>query len=312
MTIVPHPGAFSLAAARLGWSLADTETVTVHGRPLHLLNRTIQPGARLLIYSQDGDTPAQVAALLTARGFGASPITVIERLGSPRERRIDGIASAWVNEKCANLNTVAVECHAGPDALLLPPTPGLPDDAFESDGQLTKREARALTIAALAPLPGQVLWDVGAGSGSVAIEWLRAAPTYRIDDVAAMAFAIERDPHRCSNIARNAAALGTPLLEIVHGEAPEALRALRPPHSIFLGGGITAEGVVDTCWAALKPGGRFVANSVTIEAMGILCRLRERCGGTLTRIAVSRAEPVGNLTTFRPHMDVVQFVAVKV
>ncbi|MFO1156469.1 MAG: precorrin-6y C5,15-methyltransferase (decarboxylating) subunit CbiE [Rhodospirillales bacterium] len=209
MAVIPFPGAFSLATARMLWPLADVACLTVHSRPLASLNLHLHPGARLLVLSRDGETPAQAAALLTARGFGPSVVTVLEHLGGPAERRYDGIAESWSYPHAADLNTLAIECRAGPRPLVLPRTAGLPDALFENDGQLTKREVRAVTIAALAPLPGQVLWDVGAGCGSVAIEWLRAAmPGLRIIGREAQAIAIERDPGRCAAIARNAAALG--------------------------------------------------------------------------------------------------------
>ena len=211
MTVIPVPGAFSLAASRMVWSLADTQTLTVHGRPLDSLNLAIAPNMRLLVLSQHGHTPAQVAALLVDRGFGPSAISVLEHLGGPNERRIDGFAETWSHSSCADLNTLAIECRPGPAAQIYPQAPGLPDEVFESDGQLTKREARAVTIAALAPLPGQTMWDVGAGSGSVAIEWLRSTPGNRpAGRGSARAVAFERDAARCAVIARNAAMLGGP------------------------------------------------------------------------------------------------------
>jgi len=313
MTVIPHPGAYSLAAARMLWPLADVACVTVHGRPLEILNLSIQPGARLLVLSRDGQTPAQAAALLVARGFGPSAITVLEHLGGPRERRLDGIAESWVDPPVAGLNTLAIECRPGPQPRLLPPVPGLPDDVFESDGQLTKREVRAVTLSALAPLPGQTLWDVGAGSGSIAIEWLRSVPRLRLAGGAeATAVAVERDAGRCAAIARNAAALGVPQLRIVHGEAPDALAGLPgPPDVIFLGGGGARPGLLDRCWDLLAPGGRLVANVVTLDAAARLIEFRKRHGGELTRLAVARAEPVGRLSAFRALMEVTQYVAVK-
>lgn len=313
MVVLPHPGAFSLAAARMLWSLADVETVTIHGRPLEVLNLAIQPGARVLALSRDGDTPAQVAELLTRRGFGPSALTALEHLGGPEERRVEGIAETWAHPRCADLNTLAIDCRAGPGARVLPPVPGLPDAVFESDGQLTKREVRAVTVAALAPLPGQVLWDIGAGSGSVAIEWLRAAPACR--DAAgrpARAVAVERHAGRAAMAARNAAALGVPQLEVVPGEAPEALAGLDPgPDTVFVGGGISGDGVLAACWRRLRPGGRLVANAVTLEGETRLVGFRAEHGGDLTRIAVSHAEPVGRLTAFRAAMDVTQYAGVK-
>jgi len=313
MTVIPHPGAYSLAAARMLWPLADVACVTVHGRPLATLHLHLQPGARLLVLSRDGDTPAQVAALLVERGFGPSAITVLEHLVGRAERRLDGTAESWEHARTADLNTLAIECRPGPRPRLLPLVPGLPDEMFESDGQLTKREVRAVTIAALAPLPGQLLWDVGAGSGSVAVEWLRAAPRLRTAGGAeARAVAFERDAARCAAIARNAEALGVPQLEIVHGEAPDVLAGQTgAPDSIFVGGGVARAGMLDRCWDLLSPGGRLVANVVTLDAVARMIEFRKRHGGDLGRLAVARAEPVGRLTAFRALMEVTQYSAVK-
>ncbi len=313
ITVVPYPGAFSFAAARLLWSLADVETLTVHGRALSNLNLVLAPGVRILVLSWNGDTPAAAAALLTERGFGPSAITVFEHLGGPRERRIDATAESWIHPRCADLNTLAVECRVGGGARVLTRVPGLPDDVFESDGQITKREVRAATMAALAPLPGQVLWDVGAGSGSVAIEWLRSVPRYRIGGgAAAAAIAVERDAGRCAAIARNAAALGVPQIEVVHGEAPDVLTGLgRQPNTVFLGGGVAQPGLLDACWSALSAGGRLVANAVTVEGEARLVDFRKHHGGDLVRIAISRAEPVGRLSGFRPLMPVTQYGGTK-
>jgi precorrin-6Y C5,15-methyltransferase (decarboxylating) len=312
MTVIPFPGAFSLAAARMLWPLADVEMLTLHGRPVATLNLAIQPGARLLILSRDGDTPAEVAARLTERGFGPSPITVLEHLGGPDERRLDGIAERWDRPRTEDLNTLAVECRPGPQAKILAPVPGLPDEMFESDGQLTKREVRAVTLSALAPLPGQRLWDIGAGAGSIAIEWLRAVPSYRIaGGREARAVAVECDANRCASVARNAVALGVPHLEVRHGEAPAALADLPAPDAIFIGGGIGHPQVLQTCWDRLTPGGRLVANAVTVESVTKLIEFRARHGGSLSRLAVARAEPIGDLSAFRPLMEVTQLVASK-
>jgi precorrin-6Y C5,15-methyltransferase (decarboxylating) len=312
--VLPQPGAFSLAAARMGWSLADVETLTVHARPVATISRFIQPRQRLLLLSRDGETPAEVAALLRDRGFEDSIMTVWEHLGGPRERRLDGTAAAWPHPSCADLNTIAVDCRAGAQPRLLSNVPGLPDDAFEHDGQLTKREVRAATVAALAPLPGQVLWDIGAGAGSVAIEWLRALPCRRRsgDEREAIAIAVERDANRCTVIARNALALGVPQLRIVRGCAPAVLGELSPPpDTVFIGGGATEPGLLEACWSALRPGGRMVANAVTLEAVARLIEFRLARGGGVTRMAVARAEPVGTLTTFRPLLEITQLAAVK-
>lgn len=317
MTVLPVPGAFSLAAARMVWSLPDIQTLTVHGsgrtRAVDSLILHLAPGARWLVLSRDGATPTEVAALLTANGYGPSVITVLEHLGGVRERRLEGIAETWAHERAADLNTLAVECRAGPTARILSRTPGLADAAYESDGQLTKREVRAVTLAALAPLAGQVLWDVGAGSGSIAIEWLRALPRHRpAGRSEAQAVVVERDPDRCAMIARNAAALGVPQLHIVAGEAPSVLAGLQPaPDSVFVGGGVAQPEMLDACWGALKEGGRLVANAVSVEGEARLIAFRSAHGGDLSRIAVSRAEPVGRLSAFKPLMTVTQYVGVK-
>lgn len=315
MVIHPHPGAFELACARLAWSRPDVETLTIHGRPLEILNLYLEPGARLLVLSQDGESPAQVARLLTKRGFGSSVITVLEHLGGPEERRHVATALGWSLPRTAALNTLAIECVAGPDARILPRVPGLPDRMFEHDGQLTKREVRAVTVSALRPLLGSVLWDVGAGCGSVGIEWLRVAPRRKADGLGrggARCLAIESNPARRALIIGNAAALGVPELEVIPGEAPGVLEGLEPrPNVVFVGGAVSRPGVLETCWRALLGGGVMVANGVTLEAQNRLFAFRADHGGELIRLSVSRAEPVGGLTGFRPLMDVVQYVAEK-
>lgn len=304
MTILPAPSAFSLACARLGWSLSETECLTLHGRPLELVLPVLQPGARLLALSDGSETPANLAALLTARGFGASRLSVLSHMGGSREDRIDGTANDWPAVEVPDLNTVAIECIAGRDARPLSRLAGLPDDVFEHDGQMTKREVRAVTLARLAPKAGERLWDVGAGCGSVAIEWLRGAAR-------TSAVAIERDSERRGLIAANAAALGTPQLEIVAGSAPEALDGLPQPDAVFVGGGLGQEGLLARCWEALPSGGRLIANAVTLEGEAALLHWHREIGGDLTRLQVSRAGPVGALTAWKPAMAVTQLAAVR-
>ena len=298
MIVLPAPSAFALACARLLWPREDCVTLSLHGRPLDKLRLHLAPGARILALSTDGDTPAQVAALLSDTGWGPSALSVLEHLGGPRERRLDGTAAHWPHDRTADLNLVAIECRPGPSARALPRLAGLPDDCFLHDGQITKREVRAATLAALAPLPGELLWDVGAGSGSIAIEWLRAGRNMR-------ASAIERDKARASLIARNAAALGVPELEIRIGAAPAALHDLPSPDAVFFGGGLGEESF-ELAWNALRAGGRLVANAVTLESEARLVALADRWGGALTRIAVARAEKIGASHTFRPHLAVTQ------
>lgn len=305
MMVIPAPGAVSLACARMGWSRPDTETLTLHGRPLAVLNLHIRPKARLLILSEDGGTPLAVARHLTDQGFGDSPMSALERMGGPAENRRDGIAATWPAATCADLNTIAVECRSGPGARIVPRAAGLPEDLFEHDGQITKRHVRAATIAALAPLPGQVLWDVGAGAGSVAIEWLRA-------ELGNRALAIESNIERCAMIARNAEALGVPQLQVIAGSAPEVLTGLTPsPDSIFLGGGVSAPGVLEFSWDILPPGGRLVANAVSLAAEVRMIAFCDKHGGELVRMAISNLDWVGPMTVMRPAMPVLQYVGVK-
>jgi precorrin-6Y C5,15-methyltransferase (decarboxylating) len=302
--VVPHVSSVSLACARLGWPAEEVEVVSVVGRPVELLHPVVAPGARLLVLSADGASPAQVCALLAGRGYGGSEVTVLERLGGPEEGVRTGPAAGWPHQEADPLNVVAVHCHADPDAALLPRTPGLPDEAYQHDGQLTKREIRAVTLAVLAPVPGQLLWDVGAGAGSIAIEWMRIHPACR-------AVAVESRADRAGTIGRNAAALGVPGLRVVHGSAPAALTGLDRPDAAFVGGGGTVPGVLPACWDALLPGGRLVVNAVTLEAEALVASWQRRHGGELRRLAVNRASPVGGLTAWRPMMPVTQWAVTK-
>ena len=304
MTILPQPSAFSLAAGRLGWPLADCATITLHGRPLDTLRLHLAPQRRILILSEDRDTPRAVADLLTGLGWGPSRLSVLAHLGGSCELVISEEAQSWGDRRVPDLNTIAISCRGAPGARALPLLAGLPDDVFEHDGQLTKREVRAATLAALGPLPGETLWDIGAGSGSIAIEWLRG-------DGGRSAIAIEREPARAAMIARNAAVLGVPGLRIVLGAAPEALEGLPPPDAIFIGGGIGEAGLLPQAWASLPPGGRLVANVVTAEGEARLLDWHARHGGALTRIAVSRAAPLGPHHLWRPLAPVTQLAAVK-
>ena len=302
--IIPAPSAFSLAAARLGWALPDVECLTVHGRPLAVVDRAVAPGRRLLVLAEDGETPAKLAAHLVRRGYGQSPIAALERLGGANERILEGTAESWAYPPGDDLVTLAVECVAGESARILSRAAGLPDEAFAHDGQITKREVRAATLARLMPLPGQLLWDVGAGAGSIAVEWLRAEPSAR-------AVALERNPARLRLIHRNAEILGVPELKIVAGEAPRALSELpAPPDAVFVGGGISAE-TLGQCWRALGPRGRLVANAVTLEAERALLDFHAVAGGELTRIAVERVEPLGAHAAMKPHRSVLQLAALK-
>ena len=304
MTIVPQPSAFSLAAARLGWPVADCATITLHGRPLDTLRLHLAPGRRILALSEDGDTPRAVAQLLTGHGWGPSRLAVLAHLGGEREAVVEEEAQGWGERRVSALNTIAITCRSIPGVRALPLIAGLPDDAFEHDGQLTKREVRAATLAALAPLPGETLWDVGAGCGSIAIEWLRAG-------AGRSAVAIERVPNRAAVIARNANSLGVPELRVISGTAPEALDDLPVPEAIFAGGGIGEPGLLPLLWTRLRPGGRLVANVVTAQGEARLLDWQMSHGGVLTRITVSRAEPVGPHHLWRSLAPVTQLAVTK-
>ncbi|AHZ69930.1 uroporphyrin-III C/tetrapyrrole methyltransferase [Pseudomonas mandelii JR-1] len=297
MLILPAPSSCSLAAARMGWPLQEVVTLSVVARPLAALNAQLFSGVRLLVLSNDGQSPAAVAALLRERGFGPSRLSVLEHLGGANERRIDGVANDWNDPAVADLNLIAIECIAAPDTPRLSRLAGLPDSAFQHDGQLTKRDVRAITLARLAPVPGELLWDVGAGSGSIGIEWMRAHPSCRT-------LAIEADEGRQLLIEHNRDALGVPGLQLIRGSAPQALAGLELPDAIFIGGGVTREGVLDTCWAQLKPGGRLIANAVTLQSEVTLMTWRERHGGELTRIHVAQAQPLGEFDTWRQALPI--------
>lgn len=302
ITYHPQVGAFQLAAARMGWSMADLETLTVHGRPVEQMIAFIQPMQRLLILTTGAETPGQIAGFLRERGFGQSRMTVLAAMGGPDEARFDGIAADWAHDVPA-FNTLAVECIAAPDAAMMPRVPGLADELFQHDGTMTKQEVRAATLAKLMPMRGALLWDVGCGSGSVAVEWMRAARYAR-------AVGIEPRADRRVLAAANAMALGVPKLEIREGVAPEALAGLDAPDAIFIGGGLSAE-TFAACWEALRPLGRLVANAVTLESEALLVELQKEHGGTLVKLNIARAEPVGRLTGWKPLMPVTQWALVK-
>lgn len=302
--VIPHASSASFAAARLGWALQDVEVVSLVGRPLAALRLAIHDSARVFVLSANGNTPAEVAAWLIANGYGASRMTVFEHLGGERERRVHAAADAWPAQPVAALNLLAIECRAGRETQRLPLTPGLPDDAYLHDGQLTKHDVRALTLARLAPVPGELLWDVGAGCGSIGIEWMRAHPACR-------AIAIESHAQRQRFIQHNRDALGVPGLQLVEGRAPDALQGLDRPDAIFIGGGLTVPGVLDTCWDRLREGGRLVANAVTVQGEAVLTAWREQHGGTLTRIAIAQAQPLGRFDTWRPALPITLLAALK-
>ncbi|RWB06897.1 MAG: precorrin-6y C5,15-methyltransferase (decarboxylating) subunit CbiE [Mesorhizobium sp.] len=304
MHVIPAPSAVSLAAARLGWALQDIETVSLHGRPLDLIRPLLQPRARILALTSDAEAPAAIARLLTELDFGASRLTILEALGGPSEDHRTIRADAFDLGNINPLNVLAVEVESGPDARVLPLTSGLADHLFDHDGQITKREIRAITLSALAPKRGELLWDIGAGSGSIGIEWMLAHPSMRT-------IAIEADPIRAARIGRNAAVCGVPGLVVVEGSAPKALARLDTPDAIFIGGGGSDAGVLNAAIKSLRPGGRLVANAVTLEMETLLLARHVSLGGDLTRIAISRASPVGAMQAWRPAMPVTQWSWVK-
>ncbi|MBM3562025.1 MAG: precorrin-6y C5,15-methyltransferase (decarboxylating) subunit CbiE [Alphaproteobacteria bacterium] len=300
---IPAPSAFSLAAARLNWSQQGCALLSLHGRAFERVTPHLQPRARIIALSWDETTPARLARHLAGRGMGASRLYVLERLGGPRERIRDTRANAFALDGIAPLNTVAVEVQADDDAPVIPLAPGLPDEWFEHDGQLTKRDIRAVTLSALAPRKGELLWDVGAGAGSIAIEWMLSDPSNR-------AIGIERDEARAARIARNALALGVPDLSVVNGEAPQALVELETPQAIFIGGGADAA-TLKAAWRALPCCGRIVVNAVTIETQSLLADAYRDKGGELLHLQFAHARPIGRFQAFEPAMAVMQWRAVK-
>ena len=299
--VFPAPSAFSLAASRLGWALQEIETVSLHGRALDLIRPLLHPGRKVIALTSDADGPAQLAKLLTEAGFGTSRLTVLEALGGAREKTRSTLASDFSLTGIDPLNVVALEVQAEATARVLPLGFGLPDDLFEHDGQITKREIRAVTLSALSPRRGELLWDIGAGSGSIGIEWMLAHPSMQ-------AMAIEHHSERAARIRRNAQNFGVPALQLIEGRAPDALAGLPEPDAIFIGGGGSGDGVLQAALTTLKPGGRLVANAVTLEMEQVLLNAHSQWGGSLTRLSIDRAEPVGRMTGWRPAMPVTQWI----
>jgi precorrin-6Y C5,15-methyltransferase (decarboxylating) len=304
ITVIPAPSAFSLAAARLGWSVQNLEMLSLHGRPVSLLHPFVQPQAKLLALMGNGQTVHKAASLLRDRGYEESKLTVLEHMEGPNERIVRLTAQECLSQDFADFNTLAIECVAGTGAKLIPRTPGLPDDAFIHDGQLTKREVRAITLAALGPTPGALLWDVGAGCGSVAIEWMRATN-------GAQAIAFEQDEERIKLIAENSVALGVPGLKVVTGNVCKTVEGHDEPDAIFIGGAVTQIKVFKACWSALKPGGRLVANAVTLEGESTLIARHAAHGGELVRIDISHLAEIGSRRALRPRMAVTQWRVTK-
>ena len=302
--IKPALTTFSLMCSRIGWSLPDVETLTIHGRPVEMLHPVVQPGAKLLVLSKGEESPGKAAKLLCARGFGKSIITVLEHLGGKMERQISGQAGSWNQPEGAALNAMAIQCIPESNATILSRIPGLPDEAFIHDGQLTKREIRTVSLSRLIPVVDQVLWDVGAGCGSVAIEWMRTNPR-------CLAVAIEKSESRLKLIERNSQELGVPMLRIVHGNAPEVLADLLAPDAVFIGGGLSSGNLLQICWNALKPGGRLVANVITLEGEQKLLQWQNENGGDLTRISISRSEEIGKFQGWKEMRSVIQLAVIK-
>lgn len=302
--VVPQVSSFSLACARLGWPSAATNLVTLVDRPVESLLCHLTPGARLVLFSEDGSTPAKVAQSLTRSGYGPSIVHLFENLGGSAERSQSKEAQHWGDDRCGKLNLVAVSCVADATARPLSLAPGLPEDAFETDGQLTKREVRAATLARLAPLPGQQLWDVGAGTGTIGIEWMRVHPT-------CSCVAFEQRADRARRIRANANRLGVPALEIAEGSAPATFAGREAPDTIFIGGGFGDERLFDACWERLRSGGRLMANAVTLQNEAGLLSCYQRYGGDLVRMMVSRAEFLGGTYGWRPMMPITQWMAIK-
>ena len=300
---VPAPSAFSLAAARLKWSQQDCALLSLHGRAFERVTPHLQPRARIIALSWDESTPARLARHLVERGMGGSRLYVLERLGGAEERVRDARADAFALDDIAPLNTVALEVEADGDASVIPLAPGLPDDWFEHDGQLTKRDIRAVTLSALAPRKGEVLWDIGAGAGSIAIEWM-------LSDISCRAIAIERDAARAARITRNALSLGVPDLSVVIGEAPQALAELETPQAIFIGGGAD-EATLAAAWSALPRFGRIVVNAVTIETQALLTDAYREKGGELLHLQFAHGRPIGRFHALDPAMAVTQWRATK-
>jgi precorrin-6Y C5,15-methyltransferase (decarboxylating) len=298
--VLPQVSSVSLACARLAWPLEEVEVYSMVGRPVAALRVALQPARRLLVLLGSADATTEICRLLCASGFGASEITVLSQLGGPAESVQRTSAELWGTASHDRVAVLAIELRLADDRVPIPRVGGLPDELFDSDGQITKSEIRALTIASLAPIDGQLLWDVGAGSGSVGIEWMRSHRACRT-------IAVEPRPDRVARIRDNAETLGVPGLQVISGRAPDALSGLPAPDAIFVGGAVSVAGVIEACHAALRPGGRLVANGVTLETETVLARWHAEHGGNLIRVAVQRAAPIGGFTGWRPAMPVTQW-----
>lgn len=296
VTVLPHVSSMTLACARMGWTVPDTEVISLVTAAPHT---AVRPGGRAIVLSCDRSTPQTLAVLLNAHGRGDSELTVLEQLGGAAEHRRDGTARQWAADPPSgvdDLNVIAVRYL--PDERVS----SLPDDAFLHDGQITKHAIRAVTLAALAPRPGERLWDVGAGSGSIAVEWCRGAR-------GCTAVAFERNESRRSNVEFNAAAYGVSIE--LRGEAPDAFDGAETPSAIFIGGGLTRPGLLDACVEYLPVGGRLVANAVTVESEAFVAQAYSRLGGELRRFQHYQGESVGGFTGWRPRLPITQWQVTK-
>ncbi len=307
MQVYPAPSILTLIAARMQWSGPEIKTISLCSQPLSRLASLLEPGRKIIALSANGKHPAKIAKLFIENGYGPSRLTVLENLGMETETITETTAERLHEEmlesgkSLSDLNSLAIELiHAGKTEILTH-LPGLPVDAFNHDGQITRQNIRAITLAHLRPTSGTLLWDIGMGNGSISIEWLRAAPNTR-------AIGVEKNPDRLARALKNADRLGVPHLETRQGNAGAIIRELETPDAIFIGGGITEPGLLELALEALKPGGRLVANTVTLEGEGLLINARARQGGTLTRLSIENAEDIGSFQSWRAEMAITQWV----
>lgn len=303
-----HPAVSSvaLAGARMGWPSETTSVVSLVSRSVYAVRRHLAPGARVVALSASGATPVGLARALVELGLGDTAMSVLGDLGTVHESRFDCAAAELATGSAPGpdgipaLNVVAFEVPA--TAVLWGSSPGLPEDAFAHDGQITKREVRALAIAALRPMAGQRLWDLGAGSGSVSVEWCLAAPRTTV-------CAVEREAARAVRVGENAEAFGVPI-SVTIADSMDAVSELPSPDAVFIGGGATTE-LIDAAWEALRPGGRLVVHCVTLDTEALVVAAQSRLGGDLRRVTIERAEALGRHLSWKPARPIVQWSATK-